>query len=79
MPMVLSDVTTRRRDVMIKVEWAELQRMLSLAAIRDCGLDRGDGGDVAQVEVRIEQEEEGSPSYRVQKWNAMIKVALPVD
>lgn len=79
MPKVLSDVTTRRRDVSIKVEWPELKELLSLAAINASGIESALGVNGVKVEVRIEQKKEGSPSYSVDEWSAIVTVAQPVD
>jgi hypothetical protein len=75
MAKTLSDETIRRRDVRVKLEWSDIKRMITEAAMKEAGIE----GDPAHVEIEIKQEERGSPSYRVSEWSAVAKVTMPVD
>lgn len=80
MATTLSDETIRCRTVRAKLEWAELKRLIGMAAVESCGLKgAADGVNNCEVDVTISQEQEGSPSYSVQKWSAIVTVKLDVD
>lgn len=75
MAQTLSDETIRRRDVRVKLEWADIKHLITEAAMKEAGLE----GNPAYVEIEIKQEERGSPSYRIGEWSAIAKVTVPVD
>jgi hypothetical protein len=74
MPKVLSDETIRRRDVRLKMEWDDIEGLISFAAMEQIGAPSG-----ARVGVKLSQSEEGSPSYRIGEWTAIVEVTFPVD
>ena len=78
MAAVLTDVTIRRRDVRVKLDWLDLEALVKARAMEVAGLT-ADDLDGVNVEVKMDQETRGSPSYRVGEWSAIVEVKLPVE
>ena len=74
---IISDQTIRRRDVRLVMDWADVKRLLTAEAMRIAGLD--ESTTPTDVEVKLAQREEGSPSYRVSKWDASVSITVPLD
>jgi hypothetical protein len=76
---LLSDETIRRRDVRASMEWSDIKRMIARAVMDEHGLDGAPGVNGVVVEVKMKQDERGSPSYSVNEWSAIVTITLPVD
>lgn len=76
---VLSDDTIRRRDVRLIVPWSEIEELIAKAALGHAGIKGSIGMTGVSCAVDIEQETEGSPSYRVNRWQATVKLTVPLD
>jgi hypothetical protein len=66
------DETIHERRVVVNLDAFDVHRLLEAEALRLAGLRAGAPGVIAQVEV--EQEEEGSPSYKVDRWRARVRI-----
>lgn len=71
---VISDETIRRRDVRLKMEWHDIEALIARHAMEQIAAPSG-----CKIGVKLSQVEEGSPSYRVEKWTAAIEITMPVD
>jgi hypothetical protein len=78
MAKTISDVTIQRRDVRVALDWFDLQSVIGHMAIMSAGLDKVPNADQVEVEIKIEQETEGSPSYPVPKWKAWVNLTVPL-
>lgn len=78
MAKTVSDVSIRRREVRVSLDWLDLKSLLSHAAIKAAGLDGIDNAGDIDVQIRVEQETEGSPSYNVKRWRAMVDLTVPL-
>lgn len=74
MAEVLKDETIRRRDVRLKMNWQDLDGLISFAVMEQIGAPDG-----STVKVKLSQSEAGSPSYRIDEWTAVIEVTFPID
>lgn len=74
MAEVIKDETIRRRDVKLKMSWQDLEGLISLAAMEQIGAPSG-----SRVGVKLSQSKEGSPSYCIDEWTAIIEVSSPID
>lgn len=71
----LSDVTTKQRDVRVRIPWSDIEHLIAKAACGHIGLS-GDDMDASVVKVELEQETAGSPSYHVQQWRGIATVTV---
>lgn len=78
MAKTISDVSIRRREVRVSLDWLDLRSLIGHAAIKAAGLDDIDNAGDVDVQIRVEQETEGSPSYNVKRWRAMVDLTVPL-
>jgi hypothetical protein len=82
---IISQSKVRRDDYVIWWNWDEIQRLLRDDAerqLREAGIDIPEGGVTFMNhidKVKIVQLEEGSPSYKVEKFKAEMKIILPAS
>lgn len=74
MARVLTDKTIRQRDIRVELGWSDIRHLLELAAFDATGLRDGTAG--VSFEVKVEQIEEGSPSYKTGRWRALVDVTI---
>lgn len=76
---VLKDDTIRRRDVRVRINWSELREIIARCAVAEGANIDPDAEFKGDIKITINQREEGSPSYRVSKWDALVDLSLPID
>ena len=74
------DVKQRTNGTLrVTISWHELQQLILHSAISQaCGKGRVKSIDAQKMKVTINQQSEGSPSYNVQKWEAVISGEVEV-
>ena len=66
---IITETHVRKAHMLIR--WPQLSAMIRDTACEKCGIS---WSDAVTVEIRLEQETEGSPSYNVQRWRASVTV-----
>lgn len=69
----ITDEITHKRTVNVRLEPQDVRRLLVAYAVDEAGIDPGKG---VVTRFLIEQCEEGSPSYRVNKWKASLTIEI---
>ena len=83
--MIISENKIRRDDYVIEWKWEDLLRIMKQDAerqLREAGVTIPEGGLTYLRHIdksQIRQLEEGSPSYKVEKWNADMSISLPAS
>jgi hypothetical protein len=67
---ILKDDVTHVRSVCARVEWDDLKALIVRAVCDELGKNPKDFTRM----VEIKQEEQGSPSYRVDRWVAIVNL-----
>ena len=72
MGKILKDAIVHQREVTVTFTAHELREIIVREAMQVAG------ADVAPLSVKlvVRQEEEGSPSYRVDRWNASVDLII---
>ena len=68
MGKILTDEQVHHRRVKVHFSWHEIRDLLLVEAMRIAG------GEPGRKTITISQEEEGSPRYKVDRWNATVEV-----
>ncbi|UFS67744.1 hypothetical protein LO749_16770 [Paracoccus denitrificans] len=66
---IVTETHIRKSHMLIR--YPELERMIRAAACEKCGIP---DSDAVTVEIRLEQEMEGSPSYGTGRYRAAVTV-----
>ena len=81
MAEIINAKTINQIEIDARVGWPELEQLISQAVAQAIlkNPEQIDGFSCGEFRVEITQQSEGSPAYKVSKWDARVKVILKPD
>lgn len=76
MAKVVKHDIIHRREIRVHLEWPDVKRALRDLALQQIHIPLSPDDERMTVDFNLKQLEEGSPSYKVSKWEAFVNVDL---